>query len=425
MSQGSLSGDIPLRHAARGSAGPDGSARHHRAVIPIDRSVLWRPRRDPGDPGGPAETGPYELFIARSALVQISLRSGTPGSRDSEFGFLIGKLYRCPESGVHYSVADRIVPAEERLSEDAPDPYLLRAWAASQGEFREHGGVLIGWYHTHYLLGLMLSEADREMNERYFGQPWQCCVLTVPDPARPMGGVFRPSADQEGIGGEIGSFRELLAVEDMPASGPIPTAVRWKNYEPDREVRLEAGPIEERESEAPPVVPGPAGREPSASSMTLVLADNQAERLYPRLPIRRRSIIWLIAIVAVAVGGYWGGLRLFESGGEPESAVTTPVTTPPPVPPEVQQFRDASTELEQAMLRYEERRQDFDLGRIGCELLAGGYAGADEAFVSMAAAYAGLGAAADESMEDDYEQLVVDMNRLNQHFDASGCPRPQ
>ena len=77
------------------------------------------------------------------------------------------------------------------------------------------------------------------------------------------------------------------------------------------------------------------------------------------------------------------------------------------------------------MLRYDERRQDFDLGRIGCEMLAGGYAAADDSFISMAGSYAGLGAAADEALDAEYERLVEDMNRLNQHFDASGCPRPE
>jgi len=239
MTNGGKTGDTPLRHAARGQGGADGSARHHRAVLPVDRSVLWTPTRDPGDPTGPAETGPYELFMARSAIRQID-RHSEADARESRFGFLLGRLYRCPESGVHYSVADHVVPADERVSEDAPDPFLLRAWADSQDAFREHGGVLIGWYHTHYLLGLMLSEGDREMNERYFGEPWQCCVLTVPDPTRPMGGVFRPSAAQAGAEGEPAAFRELLAVEGVPPSGPIPTAVRWKNYVPDREVRQEA-----------------------------------------------------------------------------------------------------------------------------------------------------------------------------------------
>jgi hypothetical protein len=91
----------------------------------------------------------------------------------------------------------------------------------------------------------------------------------------------------------------------------------------------------------------------------------------------------------------------------------------------VERFLQASTDLEQTMLGYEERRQDFDLGRIGCELLAGGYATADNAFISMAGAYAGLGDAADETLTADYERLVEDMNQLNQHFDASACPRPE
>ena len=185
MSDGRKPADTPLRHAAAGSAAGDESARHHRAVLPVDRSILWTPSRDPGDPAGPAVEGPYELFLARSAIGQIDRHVDRDG-REARFGFLLGNLFRCPESGVHYSVVDRVVPTDESMSEDAPDPFLLRAWANSQDVFREHGGALIGWYHTHYLLGLMLSEGDREMNTRYFSRPWQCCILVVPDPVRPV-----------------------------------------------------------------------------------------------------------------------------------------------------------------------------------------------------------------------------------------------
>jgi proteasome lid subunit RPN8/RPN11 len=423
MSDGRKPADTPLRHAARGSDGADETARHHRAALPVDRSVLWTPNRDPGDPGGPAVSGPYELFIVRSAFRQIDVHARADG-RESRFGFLLGNLYRCPESGVHYSVVDRVVPTDEPISEDAPDPYLLRAWADSQDVFREHGGVLIGWYHTHYLLGLMLSEGDREMNERYFGQPWQCCVLVVPDSARPMGAVFRSAGEQGVAENELSPFRELLAVEDIPSSGPIPTAVRWKNYAADRDVEAEAEELEEPAGvETPPVVTVHPPGDGSASSVTLVLADNRAEHMYPRLPVRRRTIIWLLAVVVVAVGGYLGGLQLFRSGGPPPAP--TPVEQPPPVPVEVQRFLDASTNLEEAMLSYDERRQDFDLGRIGCEMLAGGYAAADDVFITMAGAYAGLGAVVDETLSAEYERLADDMNRLNQHFDASGCPRPE
>ena len=425
MSDGKTSGDTPLRHAARGIGGGDASPTHHRAALPVDRSVLWTPIRDPGDPAGPAVSGPYELFLARSAIRQINENSEAEG-KEPRFGFLLGHVYRCPESGVHYSVADKVLPADEPISEDAPDPFLLRAWADSQASFREHGGVLIGWYHTHYMLGLILSEADREMNERYFGQPWQCCVLVVPDPARPLGAVFRSFAALAETEEEPAPFRELLAMEDVPPEGPIATAVRWKNYLPDRDVRPSAARPDEPEGrETPSVVPErpPSGEQ--LSSMTLVLPENPSERMYPRLPLRRKTIIWLLAAVAMMLGGYFGGLRLFQSDGDTTPVTPVPVEQPPPVPPEVQRFRDAATGLEEMMLRYEERRQDFDLGRIGCELLAGGYAAADDAFIAMAGSYAGLGPAADETLNAEYERLVEETNRLNQHFDASGCPRPE
>jgi len=220
MTDGVGTSGTPLRHAGHGPGGGGGTALHHRATLPVDRSVLWTPSRDPGDPGGPAASGPYELFLTRSVVRDIDVHSSTDG-RDSHFGFLLGHLYRCPDTGVHYAVADLAVPSAELISEDAPDPFLLTAWADSQAAFREHGGVLIGWYHSHYLLGLILSEGDREMNERYFGEPWQCCVLTVPDPARPMGAVFRPAAAQAGAEAEPAPFRELVSVEDIPASGPL------------------------------------------------------------------------------------------------------------------------------------------------------------------------------------------------------------
>jgi proteasome lid subunit RPN8/RPN11 len=364
------------------------------------------------------------LFLARSALRDLGAHAQA-GARESRFGFLLGHLYRCPESGVHYSVVDRVIPTDEPMSEDAPDPYLLRAWADSQETFREHGGVLVGWYHTHYLLGLMLSEGDREMNERYFGQPWQCCFLVVPDATRPMAAVFRPSRDQVDAEGELAPFRELLALEDLPSSGPIPSAVRWKNYVPDRDVEPEPSGVHAPAAETPPIVAAKPSQEVYPSSMTLVLPDNRAERMYPRLPVRRRSIILLFAAVAVAIGGYVGGMRIFRSGGSSPPVVSVPVEQPPQVPEAVQRFLDASTDLEEAMLRYEERRQDFDLGRIGCEMLAGGYAAADDVFIAMAGSYARLGAAADETFDAEYERLVDDMNELNQHFDASGCPRPE
>jgi hypothetical protein len=135
--------------------------------------------------------------------------------------------------------------------------------------------------------------------------------------------------------------------------------------------------------------------------------------------------VWLFALLAVAAGAYFGGTALFQGEPAPAPPVQAPPAQPVGPPPEVQRFADSATDLQEAMLGYEERRQDFDLGRIGCELLAGGYAAADDAFIAMAGAYAGVGETAEDALNAEYERLVEEMNLVNVHFDASGCPRPQ
>ena len=422
MSDGKGNGGITLRDAGKGARVSGGSSRHHRAPLPVDRSVLWTPSRDPGAPDAPAVSGPYELFLTRS-VVQNVYRHLTDGGRDARFGFLLGELYRCPESGVHYAVCDRSIRSDEAFSEETPDPYLLRAWAESQSAFRDHGGILLGWYHSHYLLGLFLSEADREINTRYFAEPWQCCVLIVPDPSRPLGAVYRPSAAEEAGGDAPGPFRELLAPEDVPASGPILSAVGWTNYFADRDVAHLSADVDQ--DEAPAVVATDLDDAQVSSTMRLVLPENPPERHLPHLPVQGRRLLWVIAVVAMALGGWFGGKALFTSDSPPPAQVITPPDPTPARAPEVQRFLDSATDLQEAMLGYGERRQDFDLGRIGCELLAGGYASADDAFIGMAGAFAGLGSLTDDTLNSEYERLAEEMDTINVHFDGSGCPRPQ
>ena len=65
MTDGMKSDDTPLRHAAGGPGGGDEAVRHHRAALPVDRSVLWAPIRDPGDPAGPAGPPPLLRSFSR------------------------------------------------------------------------------------------------------------------------------------------------------------------------------------------------------------------------------------------------------------------------------------------------------------------------------------------------------------------------
>ncbi len=414
---------VPLKDAARGRSGRSGKpadATHRRAPFPADRSITWTPRRDPGDAAEPAATGPYELFIAQSALRDISEHvSGL--TREARFGFLLGALFRCPDSGIHYAVVDRSLPADEPFSEEAPAAFLLRAWAECQEEFLAHGGVLLGWYHSHYLLGLLPSEGDQEANVRYFGEPWQCSVLVVPDEERPMGGVFRPGEEVEGLRSDPAAFRELLAPGAMPDEGPVPTGVAWTNYTADRAVApVEAGATSGGETPAeirPALLPGGA----YAESVTLVLPGDSSERLYPRLRRHYRRTLWTAGAVAALIALVFLVRGLFE-GGARQSAERPP---PSLVSPEVRRFQRLAQDLDGAAARYTERSQDFDLGRIGCDLLSSGYAATDDAFITMAKAFATLGAPADSARTAEYERLVGAVNDVNRHFDASGCQRPR
>ena len=76
------------------------------------------------------------------------------------------------------------------------------------------------------------------------------------------------------------------------------------------------------------------------------------------------------------------------------------------------------------MERYNERSGDFDLGRIGCDFLTTGYSATDDAFVAMTIEHAALDGRNGTREQAIYDRLVSEMNTVNRHFDASGCPRP-
>lgn len=414
---------VPLKDAAHGAGGRGGEparVSHLRAPFPAGRSILWTPRRDAGTPAAPATEGPYELFLGQAALAAAAAHVSTD-DREGRFGFLLGAVFRCPDSGIHYAAVDRTLAGSEPFSEDAPGAYLLRAWADCQPAFRDHGGVLLGWYHSHYLLGLFLSEGDQETNRRYFSAPWQCSLLFVPDPERPLGAVFRPSEDGGGHVPDPAPFRELLVPGRLRGGAAAPSVVRWTNYEPDREVVAAEAPAEataraEARERVMPEVERPA----AASSITLVLPDDLSERRFPRVPRHRLRQLGMVAALVIVVLVAFRVLSALRGTGGGSSQ-----PTPAVVSPEQRRFRQAAVEVDAAVARYAERSQDFDLGRIGCDLLSSGYSSADDAFVAMAGAFAALGAAPDSARISEYERLADDVNGVNRHFDGSGCQRPR
>ncbi|MCL7991020.1 MAG: hypothetical protein M8840_07760, partial [marine benthic group bacterium] len=74
---------------------------------------------------------------------------------------------------------------------------------------------------------------------------------------------------------------------------------------------------------------------------------------------------------------------------------------------------------------YGERANDFDLGRIGCDLLTTGYGSVDESFIRLVAMRSQIAPSPGSELMLQFDQLSQEVDDVNRHFDASGCPRPE
>ncbi|HSM08613.1 MAG TPA: hypothetical protein VLA33_06315 [Gemmatimonadota bacterium] len=210
--------------------------------MPLERAILWRPR---GVTGATFPEGLYPMFLEHDLLAGVN-RHLDRVEREPRFGFLLGRLYHCPETDVDYAVADTAVAAREILSEEASGAYVIRAWSEAQAVFSGHSGLLLGWYHSHYRFGLMPTEADRDTIARYFDAPWQLSIIVVPDRARPLGAVFRTlPAEAGGDHDRPAAFYELSPAPHGGDIGRPHSAVTWANYQAHPPAPPVFGPAEE------------------------------------------------------------------------------------------------------------------------------------------------------------------------------------
>lgn len=367
----------------------------------------------------PTGKAPYEFFIQRSVIADINCHLDG-GDRDPRFGFVLGHTCRCPTTGVQYSVADTAIAAREVLVEEASGAYLIRAWAEARSAFADHAGVLLGWYHSHHLLGLMLSESDEEVNERYFSQPWQASIVAVPDSKRCLGGVFRLDPDA-GVAERRrpSRFYELHDEPTDAASEASASAVIWTNYEVGREEPIEEPSQEPREEQQSPATVPESGPDLPYLPPLVMPGEGEEPDLQParrRLKLVRLLGVFLLVMVIVALVTVMRGLD------------RTPVTVLPQVRTvrtmDQRQLFAAVDGLSIAIERYDERAIDFNAGRISCDLLATGYAAADAAFMETATSFGVLGGEPGREALDAYETASTEIAVVNTHFDGSGCPRP-
>ena len=218
-----------------------------RRPIPLARSILWAPAsggRRPGDI-------PVPIFLSQAALTAIHEHlAGPPRSGQGSLGFLLGDLCECPETNVSYLIIDAALRLNQALYGDRSRDVVTQLWDRIEAQLEEQQAHLLGWYHTHPPLPLVLSPDDVETHEHYFGEPWQVALLIATDTAEPAGAFFR--AGSEGWISTPLPFYELLQDDSIRPDGKKRSFVTWKNYRAYNPVAPQTGSTPRVPSAKPP-----------------------------------------------------------------------------------------------------------------------------------------------------------------------------
>lgn len=200
------------------------------------------------------------------------------------------------------------------------------------------------------------------------------------------------------------------------------------------------GPVGEWASSAgasgAPERPGPARRPISSAGRNR--ERDQVVVLPPARegdPSRRRSggfRRWATAALALAAAfilyraGEEGWLDPGSRPDGPEAAASEATATEARADADgggeaARRFREVADSLEGAVEGYGVRRSDFERDRIGCASLAAGYREVDRLFVALSVLVRERGDRLDAGARARYRSLTEEVDRVNRHFDGSGC----
>jgi proteasome lid subunit RPN8/RPN11 len=198
----------------------------HLVERPVDRSLLWLP----GGWGEQASSRPYpyELFVEQQVLRDVETHAME--EIEGSCGLLTGQLLACRETRVPFVS----VEASHRSESPMPvgeDLTSFREFFWKVGEVAgRRGRIVVGWYHTHSLLGLQLSERDRQIHVAHFEDEWPCALVVVTRKGALDGGFFQRNRGDILFRRSTRPFRELVNQKVKPGGGPYVTAVRWASY---------------------------------------------------------------------------------------------------------------------------------------------------------------------------------------------------
>lgn len=229
-------------------------------AMPLDRAILWNPPAAPGttNPGRPSSRSPYPIFFQQEAVIALQdhLKSSPT---QAIFGFLIGDVYRDPETGVLYIVIDKTLKLSQPIYGDKTEVVVGRLWDRMQEQLTKASANLLGWYHSHPGQGGFLTAHDVETHDKYFTDPWHVAVLVAAEAGGLTGRFFRSNKTNDWNKVPL-PFYELLQPDSIKPDGKKRSFITWRNYKPYGPTLTGPKPKPPEPPPAPP--PPPKDEEP-------------------------------------------------------------------------------------------------------------------------------------------------------------------
>lgn len=323
---GTMAADAPAVADTPAVVGPDARS-VIEAPFPESRLLRWMPVREPGEQ---APENDIALVVTQEVLVDVNRHVSRTLDRELG-GFLLGNLYRCPNTGRHYLAIDQSTRAHFVESSDVHLAFTLDTWAHLAEELTGKflGKLVVGWYHSHPRMDVFLSAYDMAIHEERFDDPWTTALVIEPEKNR--GGFFRWQ-DGKLNPREPFEFYELV---ERQAEGSV---VDWTNHV------LAGGHRPEPPDGGKRSRPYRSGSRSNRSH-----ANSESDPDEAGEPASRHSPVVLVLagmLLGVALcGGVWAAVDRYTAR-EPGESIVAPVDADPfrPVAPPVDKAAPLTTE---------------------------------------------------------------------------------
>jgi hypothetical protein len=209
-------------------------------TIPIEQAIYWKPLDDSYHLLAATLQdweNNYLAFLPQRLVSGLSERARADGGVE-QFGLVMGRLFRCPNTGVRFTLAESAQPigrAPDDLDRESPAGLLWLRQAVADAAASSPLEML-GWYAARPEIGTRLSESDEVLHAQCFREPWHTALVSGPAGEFGSGALYRLSG--KGERSFQSPFYELIEGDLRKTQANKRTLIDWINYVTDEPLLL-------------------------------------------------------------------------------------------------------------------------------------------------------------------------------------------